>query len=296
MKKDKFPSKRAFAAALKMLKAEAQKHGRTLSEQICLYADKKKQRKASNSNQQPSPIPPEIIRQLLYATAEKYKRTPGQHLKSVLHPDAEDEAPKELQNWYSQIFGEFAKGSLSEVMREVLLYAANRDDSLMARVRAAITNGNVKYLEQITRCVALVHGIKHEGNGPAAHLANLTQRNIGLAYLRLYELEKSPPSAREIHVLLAQEACFKNRSDHFPKFTDIWYLLRSGPIDDSQNKPTREARYELTGTKNIKKVINSFKWPLDRSPDGPLSVDAVRNILNKAQLRYVDDSETVTGN
>jgi hypothetical protein len=180
-------------------------------------------------------------------------------------------------------------------MREVLLYGANRDDRLMLRVRAAILSGDIKYLDQITRCVALVHGIKHEGNGHAARLASLTQRNIGLAYLRLYELENKPPNAREIHVLLARDACFKN-TRRPPRFTDIWYLLRSGPTDDSQNKPSRKARYELTGTKNIKKVVKHFKWRLGRTQDGPMSLDAVRKILDKAQLKYVDDSEAVSAN
>jgi hypothetical protein len=291
MDKKKFPTKNTFATALRKLKAEAQKHGRTLPEQISIYAGKR-QNKTARLGRPESSIPPQILRQIIYTTAEKAKLTPGQHLKSVLHPGVKGDAPKELQNWYAQIYGEFSKGSLSEVMREVLLYGANRDDRLMLRVRSAILNGDIRYLDQITRCVALVHGIKHEGNGHAARLASQTQRNIGLAYLRLYELENKPPTAREIHVLLARDACFKN-ARHLPRFTDIWYLLRSGPTDDSPSKPSREARYELTGTKNIKKVIGLFKWRLGRSPDGPLTIDTVRKILGKAQLKYVDDSETI---
>ena len=291
MGKKKIPTKNAFAAALRRLKAEAQKRGLTLPEQISIYAGKR-QNKTARVGQPESPIPPQILRQIIYTTAEKSKLTPGQHLKSVLRPEIEGEAPKELQNWYSQIYGEFSKGSLSEVMREVLLYGANRDDRLILRVRAAILNGDIRYLDQITRCVALVDGIKHESNGHAARLASLTQRHIGLAYLRLYELENKPPTAREIHVLLARDACFKN-TKRLPRFTDIWYLLRSGPTNDSQSKPSREARYELTGTKNIKKVIKFFKWRLGRSSDGPLSLDSVRRILGKAQLKYVDDSEAL---
>ena len=294
MDKKKFPTKNAFAVILRKLKAEAQKHGRTLPEQISIYAGKR-QNKTARLGQPESSIPPQILRQIIYTTAEKAKLTPGQHLKSVLRPGVKGDTPKELQNWYAQIYGEFSKAGLSEVMREVLLYGANRDDGLMFRVRAAILSGDIRYLDQITRCVALVHGIKHEGNGHAARLASLTQRNIGLAYLRLYELENKPPTAREIHVLLARDACFKNMG-RLPRFTDIWYLLRSGPTDDSKSKPSREVRYELTGTKNIKKVIKFFKWRLGRSPDGPLSVDAVRKLLGKAQLKYVDDSKTVTSN
>jgi hypothetical protein len=293
MEKKKLPTKNTFTVALKKLKAEALKHGRTLPEQISIYAGKRQNKNARLSQPQ-SPIPPQILRQIIYTTAEKSKLTPGQHLKSVLSPGIESDAPKELQNWYAQIYGEFSKGDLSEVMREVLLYGANRDNRLMLRVRAAVLNGDIRYLDQITRCVALVHGIKHERNGLAARLANLTQRNIGLAYLRLYELENKPPTAREIHVLLARDTCLKN-AKRLPRFTDIWYLLRSGPTNDSQSQPSREARYELTGTKNIKKVIKFFKWRLGRSPDGPLSVDAVRKILGKAQLKYVDDSVTVLG-
>ena len=294
MEKKKLPTKNTFAAALKTLKAEALKHGRTLPEQISIYAGKR-QNRTSRLGQSESPIPPQILRQIIYTTAEKAKLTPGQHLKSVLHPESKGDAPKELQNWYAQIYGEFSKGNLSEVMREVLLYGANRDNRLILRVRAAILNGDTKYLDQITRCVALVHGIKHEGNGHAARLASLTQRQIGLAYLRLYELENKPPTAREIHVLLARDACFRN-TRHIPRFTDIWYLMRSGPTDDLKSKPTRGTRYELTGTKNIKKVIKFFKWRLGRSPDGPLSVDAVKKILGKALLKYADDSKTVTNN
>ena len=294
MGKKKYPTKNAFAAALKRLRAEALKHGRTLPEQISIYAGQK-QNKAARLGQLESSIPPQILRQIIYTTAGRAKLTPGQHLKSVLRPGIEGDAPKEHQNWYAQIYGEFSKGSLSEVMREVLLYGANRDDRLMLRVRAAILNGDIRYLDKITRCVALVHGIKHERNGHAARLANLTQRNIGLAYLRLYELENKPPTAREIHVLMARDACFRN-TRHLPRFSDIWYLLRSGPTDDLQSKPTREARYELTGTKNIKKVIKLFKWRLGRSPAGPLSVDAVKKILDRALLKYVDDSKTLTSN
>jgi hypothetical protein len=294
MGKKKIPTKNAFAAALRKLKAEAQKRGLTLPEQISIYAGKR-QNKIARLGQAESPIPPQILRQIIYATAEKAKLTPGQHLKSVLHPGVKGDVPKELQNWYAQIYGEFSKGGLSEVMGEVLLYGANRDDRLILRVRAAILSGDIRYLNQITRCVALVHGIKHESNGHAARLASLTQRNIGLAYLRLYELENKPPTAREIHVLLARDACFKN-TGRLPRFTDIWYLLRSGPIDDSQNKPSRKARYELTGTKNIKKVVKFFRWRLGRTQDGPMSLDAVRKILDKAQLKYVDDSEAVSAN
>jgi hypothetical protein len=65
-------------------------------------------------------IPPQILRQIIYTTAEKSKLTPGQHLKSVLRAEIEGEAPKDLQNWYSQIYGEFSKAGLSEVMRDVL--------------------------------------------------------------------------------------------------------------------------------------------------------------------------------
>ena len=293
MKKKKFPKKKAFAAALKKLKAEAQKHGRTLFEQISLY-DSKKQIKAVLPRQPKLSIPPEIFQQLIFTVAGQSNRTPGQLLKSVILADKGEQFPKELQNWYSQIYGEFAKGSLSDVMRDVLLFAANRDDSLIPSIRTAILKGNIRYLEQIPRCVALVHGLRHENN--PASLANLTRRNIALAYLRLYEMAQKPPAAREIHVLLARNACLKSVSTRLPKFSDIWYFLRSGPTDDSGDRPTRESRYELTGVRNIKKVMKSFGWPLGRSTDGPLNVTVVRTILDKTQLKYVDDSGTVTGN
>ena len=53
------------------------------------------------------------------------------------------------------------------------------------------------------------------------------------------------------------------------------------------------SRYEVIGTRYIKKVIKSLKWPLRASPRGPVSVKAVKGILDRAGRDYVDDSKTV---
>jgi hypothetical protein len=68
-----------------------------------------------------------------------------------------DENPKHLQNWYGQIYGEFAQGTLSEVMREVLVFAMRKDEKLIQRIHDAILRG-----EQIDLCSDLNRCDCHE--------------------------------------------------------------------------------------------------------------------------------------
>jgi len=177
-------------------------------------------------------------------------------------------------------------------MREVLVFAMRKDEKLIQRIHDAILRGEVKTLEQITRCVALIHGIRYEGTGQAARVASQNKKWIGFAYLHLFEIEQKPPTPADIRVDLARDLCLKNQRTKRPKFSDIWYLLRSGSTDD-KDEAGRRSRYEVIGTRYIKKVVKSLKWPLRASPRGPVSVKAVKSILDRAGRDYVDDSKTV---
>lgn len=96
-----------------------------------------------------------------------------------------------------------------------------------------------------------------------------------------------------IRVDLALDLCLKSRRAKRPKFSDIWYLLRSGPTDDG-DVAGPQTRYDVIGTRFIKKVVRSLKWPLRSSPRGPVTVQAVKNILDRAGRDYLGDSKTVT--
>ena len=237
-------------------------------------------------------LPVEFFREMINFGAGRSKRTPDQQIKKVLLPWVSDENPKHLQNWYGQIYGEFAQGTLSEVMREVLVFAMRKDEKLIQRIHGAILRGEVKTLEQITRCVALIHGIRYEGTGQAARVASQNKKLIGFAYLHLFEIDQKPPTPADIRVDLARDLCLKNQRTKRPKFSDIWYLLRSGSTDDEDQAGPR-SRYEVIGSRYIKKVVKSLKWPLRASPRGPVSVKTVKSILDRAGRDYVDDSKTV---
>ncbi len=115
---------------------------------------------------------------------------------------------------------------------------------------------------------------------------------IGLAYLHLFEMEQALPTPADIRVDLARDLCLKNKRNKRPKFSDIWYLLRSGSTDD-EDEPGPNSRYEVIGTRYIKQVLKSLKWPFRASPRGPITVQAVKSILVKAGRDYLDDSKTV---
>lgn len=287
MKTKRQLSKREQAALRKNLEAEARRLGRSLPEHMRIIVaeyQEKKLAKSKSTTVQRTSRNPKVTQQLIRLLASEAGLTPNQYIRQVHGKKVEP--LQALQNWYGQIYGEFGKEPLSTVLRKVLLYAAERSDELAPLVRTAIQHGNVKYLEQIIRCVALIHGIKHEANGQATHVASLNKMKIMLAYIRLSGLDDQLPSAGEIRVLLAVQSCDKGVVN--PKFSDIWYLLRSGPANDSDDEPGPASRYEVSGTSYIKKVLKSFSWPL-RTLRGPLTVGQVKRILARARVLYQDD-------
>ena len=177
-------------------------------------------------------------------------------------------------------------------MREVLVFAMRKDEKLIQRLHDAILRGEVKPLEQITRCVALIHGIRYEGTGQAARVATQNKKLIGLAYLHLFEIDQKPPTPSDIRVDLARDLCLKNQRTKRPKFSDIWYLLRSGATDDEDVAGPR-SRYEVMRIRYIRKVMKSLNWLLSISPRGPITVQSVKKTLDRTGRDYVDDSKTV---
>jgi hypothetical protein len=288
-------NRKAFNRALSRLEDEAQQSGRSLREQLLVSVDefgKAQHSKPDAVAAQLQGLPIEFFRELLNFGAGRAKRTPGQQIKKVLRPWTSNSNPKQLQNWYEQIYGEFARGALSEVMRDVLLFATKREDALIQRIRDAVVSGDVKPLEQIGRCVALIHGVRHEGTGPAARVACENKKLIGFSYLHLYELENKPPTPAEIRVDLARDLCLQRRRNKTPIFSDIWYVLRSGSTDDG-DEPGPKSRYEVVGTRHIKKVLKGLGWPTRTSSQAHITVQKVKAILEKSGRGYVDDSDTV---
>ena len=289
-------NRKAFHRALSRLEEEAQQSGRSLREQLLVSVNefgKAQHSKPDTVAVHLQGLPIEFFRELLNFGAGRAKRTPSQQIKKVLQPWSAKENPKQLQNWYEQIYGEFAKGVLSEVMRDVLLFATKREDALIQRIRDAVLSGDVKPLEQIGRCVALIHGVRHEGTGQAARVACENKKLIGFSYLHLYELKSKPPTATDIRIDLARDLCLRRRHTNTPKFSDIWYVLRSGSTDDS-DEPGPLSRYEVVGTRYIKRVLKALKWPSRPSPQGQITVRAVKAILDNAGAHYIDDSETIS--
>jgi hypothetical protein len=288
-------SRKAFDLALDRLEKEAQRAGRSLRDQLMISVGQywKAQHSGPDSSAlQFQNLPVEFFRELVNLGAGRSKRTPGQQIKKVLRPWVADENPKQLQNWYGQIYGEFAHGTLSDVMREVLLFAMRKDEKLIQRIHSAVLCGEVKTLEQIARCVALIHGVRYEGTGQAARVASQNKKLIGIAYLHLFELDQKPPTPFDIRIDLARDLCLADQRNKRPKFSDIWYLLRSGTTDD-KDEVGPNSRYEVIGTRYIKKVLKSLKWPFRPSPRGHITVQAVKTMLDRAAREYLDDSETV---
>jgi hypothetical protein len=288
-------SRKGFDLALNRLEKEAQQKGRSLREQLMISVGeywKAQHSQPDAAALQFQNLPVEFFRELINFGAGRSKRTPGQQIKKVLSPWVLNENPKHLQNWYGQIYGEFAQGTLSEVMREVLVFAMRKDEKLIQRIHEAILRGEVKHLEQITRCVALIHGIRYEGTGQAARVASQNKKLIGFAYLHLFEVEQKPPTPADIRIDLARDLCLKNQSTKRPKFSDIWYLLRSGATDDEDEAGPR-SRYEVMRIRYIRKVMKSLKWPLGTSPRGPVTVQSVKKTLDRIGRDYVDDSTMV---
>jgi hypothetical protein len=281
-------SKRERTALRKNLEEEAGRLGRSLPEHLGIIAAEYREKnlaKSSGAAVRKFPRHPKITQQLVRLLASEAGLTPNEYIRQQIKGE-KVEPLQGLQNWYGQIYGEFAKGPLSEVLREALLCASGQSEQLMPLVRTAIERGNVKFLEQITRCVALIHGIKHEANGQATRVASPNKMKIMLAYLRLTGLDGQLPSAAEVRVLLAAQSCGSGKVK--PRFSDIWYLLRSGPADDSDAEPNPTSRYEISSTSYIKKILRSVSWPV-RTLHGPLTVKQVKRLLARARVHYQDD-------
>jgi hypothetical protein len=88
---------------------------------------------------------------------------------------------------------------------------------------------------------------------------------------------------------LARDQCHDNRRGKPIRFSDIWLLLQSGATDD-KDEPDRQSRYEIVGTRYIKKVVKALRWPLYASSRGPLTVSMVKKLLDKMATPYIDDS------
>ena len=177
-------------------------------------------------------------------------------------------------------------------MREVLIFAMRKDEKLIQRIHDAILRGDVKTLEQITRCVALIHGIRYEGTGQGGASRQPEIKVDWFAYLYLFEIDQKPPTPADIRVDLARDLCLKTQRTKRPKFSDIWYLLRSGATDDEDEAGPR-SRYEVMRIRYIRKVMKSLKWPLRASSRGPVTVQSVKNTLDRAGRDHVDDSKTL---
>jgi hypothetical protein len=109
-------NRKAFNRALSRLEDEAQQSGRSLREQLLVSVDefgKAQHSKPDAVAAQLQGLPIEFFRELLNFGAGRAKRTPGQQIKKVLRPWTSNSNPKQLQNWYEQIYGEFARGALS---------------------------------------------------------------------------------------------------------------------------------------------------------------------------------------
>jgi hypothetical protein len=286
--------RQAIGRALDRIEKEAQVSGRSLREQLLDSVSESWRRRHSKADDAESlkDLPIEFFRELVHLSAGQSRRTPGQQIQKALRPWASGENPKQIKNWYGQMYGEFASGPLSEIMREVLVYGLKRDEKLMHRVYAAIRQGDVKTIEQIARCVALIHGMRHEGTGQAARVASQNKKKIGFAYLQLFETEQKPPTPAAIRIALAREQCQDNRRGKPVRFSDIWLLLQSGATDD-KDEPDRQSRYEVVGTRYIKKVIKALRWPLRSSARGPITIRLVKTILDKMEGPYLDDSPTM---
>jgi hypothetical protein len=283
--------RQAIGRALDRIEKEAQVSGRSLREQLLDSVNESWRKRHSHADDagMVQDLPLEFFRELVHLSAGQSQRTPGQQIQKALRPWASGQKPKQLQNWYGQIYGEFASGPLSEIMHEVLVYGLKRDEKLMRRVYDAIRRGDVKTIEQIARCVALIHGVRHEGTGQAARVASRNKKKIGFAYLQLFEIDQKPPTPAAIRIALAREQCQDNRRGKPTRFSDIWLLLQSGATDD-KDEPDRQSRYEVVGSRYIKKVLKALRWPLQSSSRGPLTVTMVKKMLDKMEAPYIDDS------
>jgi hypothetical protein len=223
--------------------------------------------------------------------AGQLKLTPRQLFRYATMKEEIGKTPEDIRNWFAKIAGDFSKPPLADLLEEIYLRVLKDESRLVMRLDEAIRSGNIKWLEELTSCVAFIHRIPYTGNGQARRVAGGTARNVILTFTRLFEQREERPSATEIRVEMARYVCLLENDHRPPKFSDIWYLLRSGPKDDAEPGPS--SRYEVTGIKNIKKTLKSMKVTVGTPLRGPLTEKKVKFILDKWGLGYVDDSESV---
>jgi hypothetical protein len=276
------------------LEAEAETTGRPFRDLLTVQMERvrqKRREKTENERKKQASIPKVFYEGMFHLRAGRMKVTLGQLFRNVLAQGETKETPEDIQNWYAKIAGDFAKPPLADLAEDIYRRVLKDEPKLVASLDEAIRSGDIKWLEALTCCVAFIHRIPYAGNGQARRVAGATARNVMLAFTRLFEERDQRPSASEIRVEMARHACYLENDHQPPKFSDVWYLLRSGPKDHDEPGPS--SRYEVTGIKNIKKTLKSLKVALGQPLRGPLTAKKVKSILDRWQLRYVDDLESV---
>jgi hypothetical protein len=276
------------------LDAEAETTGRSFRDLLTAEMERvrrERREKAEADRRKRPSVPRAFYEGMFHLRAGRMKLTLGQLFRNVLSEGETKETPEDIQNWYAKIAGDFAKPPLADLAENIYRRVLKDEPKLVESLDEAIRTGDIKWLEELTCCVAFIHRIPYAGNGQSRRVAGATARNVMLAFTRLFEERDQRPSASEIRVEMARHACYLENNHQPPKFSDVWYLLRSGPKDD--DKPGPSSRYEVTGIKNIKKTLKSLKVALGPPLRGPLTAKKVKSILDRWQLRYVDDSEVV---
>ncbi len=289
--KTRSPSERA------RLKAQIKEMGpppREAVEKVLEEMRQLREQKAKVEREQQAKVPKVFYHEIINLNAGRAKRTPAEHISRAWNREIIPETPVDIQDWYAKIYGDFAKPPLADLLDAVLRRGLKGDPKLIEGLDEAILKGNLKWLEELTCCVAVIHGMPYAGNGQSRHMASATMRNVQLTFNRLFGFKGQRPSASEIRVEMVRYACSVENDQEPPKFSDVWYLLRSGPKNDSDDEPGYSARYEVTGIKNIKKILKSLKLKTGPSLRGPLTAKKIKSILDKWGLGYVDDSEMVT--
>ncbi|MCE0483995.1 MAG: hypothetical protein LV479_07135 [Methylacidiphilales bacterium] len=269
-----------------MQEPEAETHPlRKLVAEAAARATRERERKIEAEKKK---RPPNVFTQgMVHLSAGKRKLTPRQLVRHALLQEEIKEAPDDVRNWYAKIAGDFSKPPLVNLLEEIYRYALSKDEQVKIEgLREAVFSGNIKWLEDLTSCVAFIHRIPYAGNGQARRVAGATARNVVLTFTRLFESRNERPSASEIRVEMARHACDLEAKGK-PRFSDVWYLLRSGSKDDDEPGPS--SRYEVTGIKNIKKTLKLLKITAGPPLRGPLTAKKVKAILDKWELNYVDD-------
>lgn len=284
---------RLTPAIEKNLRSQAEKEGRSYEDQLAIYINRSIRSLFPIENHTQEKISPAVFYHSRLLAAYETGLTPQRHSRSIrdqimgTRDDLQSKiptVPKEIKNWYAQIYGGFAKGDLAKIMRSVLMFASYRDEFLADDMRTAIQKGDLHYLQQIMRCIALIHDLEFEGQGHAMNLVTRTKREIMFSYLELEEIDNQPPTPTEIRVLLAHKTCAKK--DVLPKISDIWDLLQIGSLDDFEDES--KSQYKICSLKYIKTVLLEQHWPIG-TRRFHLNRDRVKMIFDRATYKYIDN-------